>query len=147
MTPEIRFEELRFRAFRDGRLAASGDAARMGYRRDTGDFSLETMSVAFPPTDGVAETRLTAPQGSGNARSRDLLVSGGVRLVRGTDVATTEEARYQGSDGLVHGAHPIVVQGAGYVLAGPRFAVDPRSQALHVEGGARLVAGGTGAAR
>jgi len=147
VTPEIRFEELRFRAFRGGRLAASGDAARMGYRRDTGDFSLETMSVAFPATDGSAETRLTAPRGSGNAPSRDLLASGGVRLVRGTDVATTEEARYLGSDGLVHGDRPIAVQGAGYVLAGPRFVVDPRARALHVEGGARLLASGTGAAR
>jgi LPS export ABC transporter protein LptC len=147
VAPEIRFEELRFRAFRDGRLAASGDAARMGYRRDTGDFTLETMSIAFPAADGPAEMRLTAPRGSGNARSRDLLASGGVRLVRGADVATTDEARYQGSDGLVHGDHPIQVRGARYVLAGPRFVADPRAQALDVEGGARLVAGGTEAAR
>jgi LPS export ABC transporter protein LptC len=143
----MRFEELRFRAYRDGRLAATGDAAQAGYRRDSGDFTLESMSVVFPASDGGAEARLTAPQGSGNARARDLLASGGVRLVRGTDVATTAEARFQGSDGLVHGDQPISVQGTGYVLSGPRFVADPREQALRIDGGARLLAGGRGAAR
>jgi len=147
VTPEVRFEELRFRAFRDGRLAASGEAAEAGYRRDTGDFTLETLSVLFPAVDGGPDARLTAPRGGGNARGREFLATGGVRLVRGADVATTEEARYLGSDGLVHGEHPIEVQGRGYVLAGPRFVVDPRVQALRVEGGAGLVAGGRGAAR
>jgi hypothetical protein len=147
VTPEIRFEELRFRAYRDGRLAATGDAAQGGFRRDTGDFTLETMSVAFPASDGGAEAQLAAPLGRGNARARDLLASGGVKLVRGTDVATTEEARYTGSDGLIHGDRPILVQGTGYVLSGPRFVVDPQAQALRIDGGARLLAGGRGAAR
>jgi LPS export ABC transporter protein LptC len=147
VTPEIRFEELRFRAYRGGRLSATGDAAQAGYRRDTGDFTLEQMSVVFPASDGGAEARLTAPRGRGNTRARDLLASGGVRLVRGTDAATTEEARYQGSDGLVHGDQPISVQGNGYVLAGPRFVVDPGTRALRVEGGARLLVGGRGAER
>lgn len=146
VTPEIRLEELRFHAFRGSRLVATGEAALAGYRRDTGDFTLEKMSVVFPESDGGAEALLTAPRGSGNARARDLLASGGVRLVRGTDAATTDEARYQGSDGLVHGDQPITVQGNGYVLAGPRFVIDPGSQALHVEGGARLLTG-RGAAR
>jgi hypothetical protein len=147
VTPEIRFEELRFRAFRDGRLAATGDAAQAGYRRDNGDFTLETMSVVFTTSDGGAEARLIAPLGSGNARAKDLLASGGVRLVRGTDVATTEEARYQGSDGLVHGDRPISVEGKGYALTGPRFVVAPRVQVLRIEGGASLVTGGSEAAR
>ncbi len=147
VTPEMRFEEVRFRAYRDGRLAATGDAALAGYRRDNGDFTLETMSVVFPASDGGAEARLTAPQGSGNARARNLFASGGVRLVRGTDVATTEEALFQGSDGLVHGDQPISVQGTGYLLTGPRFVADPRAQALRIDGGARLLAGGRGAAR
>jgi hypothetical protein len=147
VTPEIRLEELGFRAYRGGRVAATGDAAQAGYRRDTGDFILETMSVVLPEPDGGAEARLTAPLGRGNARARDLLASGGVKLVRGTDVATTEEARYLGSDGLVHGDRPISVQGTGYVLAGPRFVIDPKAQALRIDGGARLLAGGRGAAR
>ena len=147
VTPEMRFEELRFRAYRDGRLSATGEAAQAGYRRDNGDFTLETMSLVFPASDGGAEARLTAPQGSGNARARNLFASGGVRLVRGTDVATTEEALFQGSDGLVHGDQPISVQGTGYLLTGPRFVADPRAQALRIEGGARLLAGGRGAAR
>jgi lipopolysaccharide export system protein LptC len=145
VTPEIRLEDLRFRAYRDGRLAAMGEAASADYLRDSGDFSLESMSVTLPPPEGGAETRITAPLGSGNARAGDLLASGGVRLERGTDRAATEEALYRRSDGVVRGDHPISVEGTGYVLAGPRFVLDPRAQALRIEGGARLVASGRAA--
>ena len=136
--PEIRMAEVTFRVYREGRLAAAGEAASLAYRRDTGDLTSETVSVIFPEAGDGPAARLLAPRARGNARSRDLLAEGGLRLERGPDLATTEEARYDPDDRLVHGGRPIVIQGPGWVLEGPGFVLDPATGRLQVPGGVRL---------
>jgi len=138
--PEIRLADVRFRVYREGRVAAAGEAASIAYRRDTGDLAAETVAVSFPDAgagDGAA-ARLLAPRARGNARTRDLLAEGGLRLERGPDVATTEEARYDPDDRLVHGGWPVAVRGPGWVLEGPGFLLDPAAGRLQIRGGVRL---------
>jgi hypothetical protein len=141
VVPEIRFDEVRFRAYRGAVLSATGEAVSAIYRRDTGDLAAGTVRVVLPEGGGRPEVRISAPIGQGNARSRDFLAKGGVRLERSTDVAETEEARYEGEDGLVHGDRPVAVRGRGYALEGPTFVLDPRSGLMDIQGGARLDAG------
>lgn len=145
--PGIRLTGVHFRVYREGRLTADGEAASVSYRRDSGDVAAETVEVAFPAGEGPAP-RLTAPQARGNVRTRDLLAQGGLRLVRGPDVASTEEARYDPDDRLVHGTWPVTVAGPGWTLEGPGFLLDPATSRLQIAGGVRLVArdlpGGTG---
>lgn len=136
--PEIRMAEVTFRVYREGRLAAAGEAASVAYRRDTGDLSAETVAVAFPEAGDGPAARLFAPRARGNVRSRDLLAQGGLRLERGLDLATTEEARYDPDDRLVHGGWPLAVRGPGWVLEGPGFVLDPATGRLQIPGGVRL---------
>lgn len=136
-TPGIRLTGVTFRVYREGRLAAAGQAASVAYRRDSGDLAAETVDVAFPAGEGTAP-RLTAPRVRGNARTRDLLAEGGLRMERGPDVATTEEARYDPDDRLVHGTWPVAVRGPGWTLDGPGFLLDPATGRLHMGGGVRL---------
>ncbi len=142
VVPELKLEAVRFHVYRGERLAAHGWAERVRYRRDTGDLAGDDVVALFPAEFGAAETRLEARRASGNSRARDLLAQGGVRLVQGGEVATTDEARYDPEDGLVHGDRPVVIRGRGYALAGPGFVLDPRASTLTVQGGARLDAGG-----
>jgi hypothetical protein len=136
--PEIRLGGVTFRVYREERLAAAGEAASVSYRRDTGDIAAETLAVSFPdPAEGPAP-RLLAPRARGNARSRDLLAEGGLRMERGPDVATTEEARYDPDDRLVHGGWPVAIRGPGWVLEGPAFVLDPAAGRLQIPGGVRL---------
>jgi len=136
--PEIRLEEVRFRVYQEGRLAAAGEAVSVSYRRDTGDLAAETVLVSFPEAGDGPAPRLTAPRARGNARSRDLLAEGGLRLERGPDVATTEEARYDPDDRLVHGGWPVAVRGPGWTLEGPGFLLDPATGRLQIRPGVRL---------
>lgn len=136
-SPGIRLTGVTFRVYRDGRLAADGQAAAATYRRDSGDLVAEAVDVAFPGGEGPAP-RLAAPRVRGNTRSRDLVAEGGLRMERGPDVATTEEARYDPDDRLVHGAWPVQVRGTGWTLDGPGFLLDPASGRLQIGGGVRL---------
>lgn len=139
MKPEVRFEELQFRVLRGDRLAASGKAAWLAYRRDTGDLAAGGVAAVFPESGGP-EALLSAPRLAGNARARTLLAEGGIRLERGAEVATAEAARYDPDDGLLHGDHSVALSGPGYRLTGPSFVLDLRRGALDVRGGVRLVA-------
>ena len=145
--PAIRLSGVHFRVYQDGRLTADGEAASVSYRRDSGDVAAETVEVAFPAGEAPAPL-LSAPRARGNVRTRDLLAEGGLRLVRGLEVATTEEARYDPDDRLVHGTWPVSVRGPGWTLEGPGFLLDPATSRLQIAGGVRLVAqalpGGTG---
>ena len=136
--PEIRLADVRFRVYREGRLAAAGETASIAYRRDTGDVVAETVAVSFPDASDSPAPRLLAPRARGNARTRDLLAEGGLRLERGPDVATTEQARYDPDDRLVHGGRPVAVHGPGWVLEGPGFVLDPAAGRLQIRGGVRL---------
>lgn len=145
--PGILLAGVHFRVYREARLTADGEAASVSYRRDTGDLAAELVDVSFPAGEGPSP-RLTAPRVRGNARTRDLLAEGGLRLTRGPEVATTEEARYDPDDRLVHGTWPVSVRGPGWTLEGPGFLLDPATSRLQIAGGVRLVAqalpGGTG---
>ena len=136
-TPGIRLAGVTFRVYREGRLTAAGQAAAVTYRRDSGDVAAETVDVAFPAGEGPAP-RLMAPRVRGNTRTRDLLAQGGLRMERGQDVATTEEARYDPEDRLVHGTRPVAVRGPGWTLDGPGFVLDPATGRLQIGGGVRL---------
>jgi hypothetical protein len=136
--PEIRLADVRFRVYREGRLAAAGETASIAYRRDTGDVVAETVAVSFPDAGDSPAPRLLAPRARGNARTRDLLAEGGLRLERGPDVATTEQARYDPDDRLVHGGRPVAVHGPGWVLEGPGFVLDPAAGRLQIRGGVLL---------
>ncbi len=136
--PEIRLAEVAFRVYREGRLAAAGEAASVTYRRDTGDLAAETVAISFPEAGDGPAPRLLAPRARGNARTRDLLAEGGLRLERGPDVATTEEARYDPDDRLVHGSWPVAIRGPGWTLEGPGFLLDPATGRLQIPGGVRL---------
>ncbi len=140
MVPELALDEVRFRVYRGGRLAALGQAAHATYRRDNSDVSAQEIQVDFEEARR-GEVHLTAPAGRGNARSRELTAWGGVRLVQGDTVADTPEARYTSSDGLVHGDKPISIRGPSYRLDGAGFVLDPRTEKLDVVGGARGKAG------
>ncbi len=136
--PEIRLAEVAFRVYREGRLTADGEAASVTYRRDTGDLAAETVAISFPEAGDGPAPRLLAPRARGNARTRDLLAEGGLRLERGPDVATTEEARYDPDDRLVHGSWPVAIRGPGWTLEGPGFLLDPATGRLQILGGVRL---------
>ncbi len=143
LAPELRLEEVHFRVFRGAHLVARGSAARATYRRDTGDYTAEGVE-AFLAGDGQP-SRLTAPRAAGNPETRDLSASGGVRLERGQEVASSDEARYDPGDRLVHGDRPLLLRGREWVLEGPTWLLDPSAGAVRVRGGARVVAepGGT----
>lgn len=135
--PGIRLTGVTFRVYREGRLAADGRAASVAYRRDSGDVAAEDADVAFPGGEGPA-ARLLAPRARGNTRTRDLLAEGGLRMERGADWATTEEARYDPEDRLVHGSWPVAVNGPGWTLDGPGFLLDPATGRLQIGPGVQL---------
>ncbi len=140
VVPELVLEDLRFRVYRDARLAARGTAQRASYRRDTSDLGADQIQVNLEQSRNGRVT-IDAPSGRGNARSRDFAARGGVRLVQKGTTATTEEAHYSPADGFVRGGGPITVHGPSYTLTGPGFFLDPATEELHVVGGARVTAG------
>ncbi len=136
--PEIRFADVAFMVYQEGNLTAAGKAASVTYRRDTGDLAAETVVVTFTGTDAGETPRLFAPRARGNARARSFFAEGGLRLEHGSDVATTEEARYDPGDRMVHGDRPTVLQGPGWTLEGPGFLLDPATRRLDLGEGVRL---------
>ncbi len=133
VVPELVLDDVHFRVYREARLTARGTAARATYRRDTADVTAEQIQINFDEARR-GPVRLTAPTGHGNARTRDFVAQGGVRMVQGDTVATTEEARYTPADGRVHGERPIAIRGPSYHLDGPAFVLDPDTERLEVRG-------------
>jgi len=134
----MRFENVHFRAYREGRLTASGEAAEFVYFRNSGELVASTLGVDLPQ-EGSAPARITAPRVVGDVPGRSFEGRGGLLLLRGSDEVRTESARYLESDGLVRGDLPVEVRGPGFRLTGPAFTLDPRSGELDVRGGARLL--------
>lgn len=136
--PEMRFAQVSFMVYQEGRLTAAGKAASVTYRRDTGDLAAETVAVSFTDAGAGEAPRLFAPRAHGNARARSFFAEGGLRLEHGSDVATTEEARYDPGDRMIHGDRPTVLQGPGWTLEGPGFLLDPATKRLDLVDGVRL---------
>ncbi|HQR30421.1 MAG TPA: hypothetical protein PLL32_08425, partial [Anaeromyxobacteraceae bacterium] len=110
-------EEVRFRAFRGGDLAASGTAARAWYRRDTGAVEAEEATVQVPRS-GMPGIEVAARTLRGEVGANAWDAGGGVVLTRGDVTARTESARWTGADGLVRGDRPVEITGPGYRLTG-----------------------------
>lgn len=136
--PGIAFEGLSFRTYRGSRLLASGQAERASLRRDNSDLQATGVALRLPNEQRQPEVHLQAPAAQGNLKARRFEISGGVIASRGTDVARTDRASYDGADGLVHGDRPVAIRGDGYSFDGPRFTLDPSNGRVTVEGGARL---------
>ena len=134
----MHFAQVRFMVYRDARLTAAGEASSITYRRDTGDLAAEAVAVSFPDAGDGEAPRLVASRASGNAHARTFLAEGGLRLEQGPDQATTEEARYDPRDQLVHGDRPTTLKGPGWALTGPGFVLDPATRRLEVGEGVRL---------
>lgn len=141
MPPQLTFENLDFRVFKGSELTAEGSARRASFRRDTGDLAAEQVKVRFPATSSQAESRITAAEGSGNVREHRFHAWGGVRADQAGQVATTSEARYAGSDGLVRGDEPVEIRRGRLTVRGPGFTLDPRDQVIQIQGGAHAVTG------
>lgn len=139
--PRVTLEEVRFRAFRGGDLAASGTAAHAWYRRDTGAVEATDATVQVP-RPGAPPIAVEARTLRGEAGANAWDAGGGVVLTRGDVAARTESARWTGADGLVRGDRPVEITGPGYRLTGSSFTADPRTGDATVQGGVRLVAGG-----
>jgi lipopolysaccharide export system protein LptC len=146
--PELTFDKLEFRVYRGPELTATGTARRATFRRETSDMTAEALSVQFPARAGQRPARVDAVKATGNLRERRFQGEGGLRAEQGGQVATTSQARYAASDGLVRGDQPVEVNGGGYRLTGPGFTLDPRDQVIDVGNGAQVVTGpGVGARR
>lgn len=141
MAPELKLEGVRFRVYRGEELRASGEAATATLRRDSTRVTAREL-VAILPGEG-APVRISAAQGEGTLGTRVFSATGGVVVSRRGDVGRTASARYEpsGDAGVVRGDEPIVVEGEGYRLEGPRFTLDPQSGEIAIQGGARLDAG------
>lgn len=140
-TPEMRFVEVHFLVYQEGRLTADGKARSVAYRRDTGDLAAEGVAVSFPGAGDGETPRLVASRARGNSRTRSFLAEGGLRVEQGPDEAITEEARYDPGDRLIHGDRPTTLQGPGWVLKGPGFVLDPARRRLELGEGVRLDVG------
>ncbi|HSN92964.1 MAG TPA: hypothetical protein VLS93_17160 [Anaeromyxobacteraceae bacterium] len=141
--PELKLEGVRFRLYREDSLRLSGAAATVSYRRDTREVAATDLEAHLPGSDG-SPVELLAAEGAGQLGDRTFAVQGGVRAVRGRDVARTERASFApgGSGaGLVSGDRPVAVEGPGYRLTGTGFTLDPAAGALSIRGAARLDAG------
>jgi len=139
--PGITFEGFRFRAYRGAGLAASGEAARASFRRDSTDLAAETISVRLPGRPGEQDTVVTAAAADGNLRARELEAMGGVAATRGPVVATTERVRWEGAKRLIEGDAPVALRGPGYALDGPGFVLDPDAATVRITGRGTLRAG------
>ena len=139
--PELTFDQLTFRVYRGSSLTAEGQAERASFRRDSSDLAAERVAVLFSATPGHPAAHVTAARGEGNLREHRFSAAGGVRAEQAGQVAVTDAARYSGADGRIRGDRPIEVTGGRFVVRGPAFTLDPREQALRIEGGASAVAG------
>jgi hypothetical protein len=139
--PEVRLDDVSFRAWRGAELAASGTAASATYHRDTGTVVAEEARVTIP-RPGEPGLEATAPVLRGDVKARTWNGEGGVLLTRGDVEARTPSARFSEGDGQVRGDEPVVVSGPGWRLSGPAFTADPRSGDVDIRGGVRLRADG-----
>ena len=142
VAPELKLEGVRFHVFRGEELRASGEATTATLRRDSTRVTAREL-VAVLPGEG-APVRISAERGEGMLNTRVFSATGGVVVSSAGDVARTASARYEPSPdgaGLVRGDEPVVVEGEGYRLDGPRFTLDPQLGKIVIEGGAHLDAG------
>jgi hypothetical protein len=140
--PELTMDGVHFRVDRGGVTAASGEAERLTYRRDTTDVVASNLAMDLVTATGPVQ--VTAPAGSGNLGSRQFRATGGIRATRGSDVAETPSATSSpGSDGriAIHGSEAVQVEGPGYRLTGIGFDIDPATGDLAIRGKPRLVTG------
>jgi len=149
VVPELKLEQVRYRVYRGETLRASGETAVATLRRDSTELTARDL-VALLREESGGPVRVTAARGEGVLATRRFHADGGVTVARDDDLARTPSARYEpggeGGQGLVRGDEPILVQGKGYQLEGPRFTLDPAIGVIDIDGGTKLVAG-TGAGR
>ncbi len=139
--PQLTFDGLEFRVYRGSALTAFGTARAATFRRDTSDLSGIGIVTRFPGTATRPAAVVEAQRGTGNLRDRRFLAFGGVRGEQSGEIAITEEARYEASDGLIRGDKPIEVGSRRFAVTGPGFTLDPRDQVLAIDGGGTAVAG------
>jgi lipopolysaccharide export system protein LptC len=142
VVPELKLEGVRFRVFRDEALRVSGTAGTASLRRDSTAVALRDL-VATLPRDG-GDVRITAARGEGVLSRRTFEAAGPVVVAQGELEGRTTGARFlpqEGEEGLIRGEAPVVVEGPGYRLEGPRFTLDPATGVIAIDGGASLVAG------
>lgn len=142
MVPELKLEGVRFRVFRGEELRVGGEARTASLRRDSTEVGLRDLVATLPRGD--EDVRISAAEGEGVLSRRTFQASGDVVVAQGDTVGRTTAARYlplEGGEGLVRGDRPVVVEGPGYRLEGPRFTLDPATGVIAIEGGASLVAG------
>jgi hypothetical protein len=140
--PELTMDGVQFQVDRRGVTTASGEAERLSYRRDTTDVA--AVNLAMDLATATGEVRVTAPAGSGNLGLRRFRVTGGIKAVRGSDLAVTPSATSRpGPDGrmAIHGDESVQVDGPGYRLTGTGFDVDPATGELAIRGKPHLVTG------
>jgi len=140
--PELTLDGVQFQVDRRGVTTATGQAERLTYRRDTTDVVAIDLAMDLVTVDGPVQ--VTAPAGSGRLSDHRFRVTGGIRATRGGDVATTPSATSSpGPDGRIgiHGDEPVQVVGAGYLLTGTGFDVEPGTGDLAIRGSPRLVTG------
>jgi len=142
VAPELTMDGVQFQIDRGGVLKATGEAARLTYRRDTTDMAATDLAIdLLTPTGPV---HVTAPTGSGRLAGKTFRVSGGLRATRGADEATTPSAITRaGPDGAIRieGDEAIQLAGPGYRLTGTGFDIDPATGELAIRGKPRLVTG------
>jgi hypothetical protein len=144
--PELRLEGVRFRLFRGGDLRASGTSDSLTYERGTA--AVRAAGLVVNLGEGSEHVLLTAPAADGIVTARTFHATGGLRAIRGEDIAVTESARFDpalGGRGLVVGAEPVELSGRGYRLVGNGFTLDPSVGEIVLRGGTRLIAGLRGA--
>lgn len=139
--PQVVLEDVRFQSWRGAEPSATGTAARVVYRKSSGDVEAQEARVVSA-RPGAPEMTVQAARLAGDGSARAWRASGGVVLTRGDAVARTASARWSEGDGLVRGDEPVVVSGPGWKLEGPAFVADPASGDVSIRGGARLVARG-----
>jgi len=142
VTPEVKFEELAFRAWRGAELEVSGTARSATWERGSAGVSAEHVVALFPPSQGGrGAATVTAARMVGSFRSHDFAASGGLVARQDGERIETPSGRYTSRDGTLSGEEPVAVFGKGYQLAGKGFTLDPASRRLTIGGGARLVVG------
>jgi lipopolysaccharide export system protein LptC len=142
VVPELKLEEVRYRVYRGESARLSGEARSVSYRRDTGEVRAVDLGAVLPGQDGPP-VEIVAPAGGGRLDERTFSVEGGVRVVRGRDVARTERATWAAGGsgaGAVSGDRPVEIEGPGYRLRGSGFTLDPAAGELSIHGAARLEA-------
>ena len=60
MTPELELEGVRFRLYRGDTLRASGEAARVGLRRDSTELTASNLAAVLPGAPGASPAEGTA---------------------------------------------------------------------------------------